>query len=149
MKYFNEVLIKQPRAKVIELFDNPENMKYWQKGLVSFELISGDIGKPRAKSRLKYQIGKRSVEMVETITERNLPEEFRGTYETKGIFNDQKNYFKEAGDQTQWVSEADFQCSGFIKIIAFFFGKSTFKKQSQVYMDDFKSFAEGSPKYGV
>jgi carbon monoxide dehydrogenase subunit G len=149
MKYSNEVIIDLPRRKVIELFDNPENMKYWQKGLVSFEHISGEPGKPGAKSQLKYQMGKRSVEMIETVTDRNLPEEFHGTYETKGIFNIQKNFFKDDGDQTRWISEAEFQCSGFMKVIAFFFGESTFKKQSQVYMDDFKSFAEGNPKYGV
>ncbi|MFK7954108.1 MAG: hypothetical protein AB8B73_14765 [Ekhidna sp.] len=70
------------------------------------------------------------------------------TYETKGIFNTQNNYFKEEGDKTRWISVSEFQCSGFMKVISFFFGEKTFKKQSQVYMYDFKAFAEGNPKYG-
>ena len=148
MKYSNEILIDLPREKVIELFDNPDNMKYWQKGLVSFEHISGEPGKPGAKSRLKYKMGKRAIEMIETITDRNLPEEFHGTYEAKGVFNIQKNYFHEIDGKTKWISEAEFQCSGFMKVMAFFMGAKTFKKQSQIYLDDFKAFAEGNPRYG-
>ena len=60
-------MINLPREKVIELFDNPDNMKHWQLGLVSFENISGTPGEVGTKSRLKYKMGKRDVEMVETI----------------------------------------------------------------------------------
>ncbi len=148
MKYTIEVVINQPREKVIELFDNPDNMKFWQKGFVSFSTFEGAPGIVGAKSHLKYKMGKREIEMVETITHRNLPEEFHSTYETKGVFNIQKNYFKEEGNKTRWISEADFQCSGFMKVMAFFMGASTFKKQSSVYMEDFKAFAEGNPPYG-
>lgn len=148
MKYTCEILIEAPRSKVIALFDNPDNMKYWQKGFKSLDHISGEKGQPGAKSKLKYEMGKRSIEMIETITERNLPEEFHATYETKGVFNIQKNFFEEEGNQTKWISESEFLCSGFMKIISFFFGERSFKKQSQVFMDDFKAFAEGNPKYG-
>lgn len=148
MKYTCEIVIDQPREKVVALFDNQNNMKYWQKGLVSFEPISGDPGKPGAKSRLKYEMGKRKVEMVETIVRHNPPEEIHNTYETKGIINEQRNYFKEEGDKTRWVSESTFHCSGLMKVMAFFWGEKAFKKQSEVYMGDFKSFAEGNPKYG-
>ncbi len=44
MQYTNEVIINLPVDKVVELFDNPDNMKYWQPGLVSFENISGTPG---------------------------------------------------------------------------------------------------------
>ena len=37
MKFTNEVTINLPRARVVELFDNPDNMKQWQKGMESFE----------------------------------------------------------------------------------------------------------------
>ena len=41
MKYENSIVIQLPVARVIELFDNPDNMQYWQKGLQSFEHVSG------------------------------------------------------------------------------------------------------------
>ncbi|MEP1094561.1 MAG: SRPBCC family protein [Cyclobacteriaceae bacterium] len=148
MKYSIDILIDVPREKAAELIGNASNMKFWQKGFVSLDHISGEAGQPGAKSKLKYQMGKREVEMVETITHKNLPEEFHANYETNGVFNSQKNYFKEENGQTRWISEAEFQCSGFMRILAFFMGASTFKKQSTAYMEDFKAFAEGNPKYG-
>lgn len=148
MKYSCEILIDQPREKVTALFGNPENMKFWQKGFISLTPVSGELGKTGAKSKLKYEFGKRNLEMTETIVENGLPAEFHATFETKGVFNNQKNYFKVEGEKTRWISEAEFKCSGFMKVIAFLWGSKTFKKQSEVYMGDFKSFAEGAPKYG-
>src|SRR5688572_2628124 len=118
MKYQNEIEINLPLHRVIELFDNPENMKEWQPGLKSFEHVSGTPGQPGAKSRLKYDMGKRKIEMIETITKRNLPEEFNGTYEAKGVVNLISNKFYPVGvNQTKWVTENEFQFSGFMKII--------------------------------
>jgi hypothetical protein len=108
------------------------------------EHISGEPGKPGAKSRLKYQMGKRLIEMEETITKNNLPHEFDGTYSAKGVFNIMKNKFVPVGEnKTKWVSETEFQFSGFMKIIGFFM-PGAFKKQSQVYLDKFKKFAESN-----
>lgn len=149
MKYSNEILIDLPRAQVIELFDNSDNMKFWQKGFVSFSTFEGEAGKVGAKAHLKYKMGKRDIEMVETITHRNLPEEFHGTYETKGVYNIQKNFFKEEDEKTRWISEAEFQFSGFMKLMAFLMGKKPFEKQSCEFLEDFKSFAEGNPRYGT
>lgn len=149
MKYTNEVEINQPLDKVIELLDSTDNLKYWQKGFLGLTHISGEPGAVGAKSRLNYQWGKREIEMIETITFKDLPGEFHLTYDTKGAHNIQKNYFTEQDGKTKWVSEAEFQFAGFMKVIAFFMGSKAFWKQSQIYLEDFKSFAEGNPKYGI
>jgi hypothetical protein len=142
MKYSNEVEINKPIQRVIELFDNPANMPKWQPGFISMEPVSGTPGQPGAKSKLKYKMGKRDVEMIETITLRNLPHEFHGTYEAKGVYNVQKNFFKPLGDnKTKWVSESEFKLSGMMKLIGWLM-PGIFKKQSQKYLDLFKSFAE-------
>ncbi|MEM7797967.1 MAG: SRPBCC family protein [Chloroflexota bacterium] len=39
MKYSTEVVIDLPRERVIELFDNTENMYKWQNGLKSHEFL--------------------------------------------------------------------------------------------------------------
>lgn len=148
MKYTCEILIDKPRNEVIKLFDNPDNMKYWQKGLESFEQVSGETGKSGSESIIKYDLGKRKMQLIETITFRQLPDEFHANYSTKGVVNIQKNYFTEENGQTKWVSHAEFKFSGFMKIMAFFMGSGAFKKQTMSYMEDFKAFAEGNPKYG-
>lgn len=142
MKYTSEIEINQPIDKVIELFDNPDNMRKWMEGLQSFEHLSGKQGEVGAKSKLKFKMGKREIEMIETITVRNLPQEFSGTYEAKGVYNIVKNSFIKLSDsKTKYITENEFQFSGFMKIIAFLM-PSAFKKQSYKYLLDFKNFAE-------
>jgi hypothetical protein len=148
MNYTCEIVIDKPRDEVIKLFDNPDNMKYWQKGLISFEHVSGEPGKRGAESILKYNMGNRKVEMIETITFNNLPDEFHANFIANGVTNIQKNYFKDENGKTRWISESEFKFSGFMKLLSFFMGKGAFKKQSISFMEDFKAFAEGNPKYG-
>lgn len=144
MKYSCETEINKPVDKVVELFDNPDNLKKWMEGLQSFEHISGTPGQPGAKSRLKFKMGKRELEMIETITVRDLPAEFSGTYEAKGVFNVVKNRFISInGNKTKYISEQEFQFKGFMKIIAALM-PGAFKKQSMKYLNDFKTFAEKS-----
>jgi len=144
MKFTVEIKINLARNKIIELFDSTENLKKWQPGLLSFEHQSGTPGEVGAKSRLQYKMGKREIEMVETITVKNLPDEFSGIYEAKGVRNEVKNYFYKVDKNTnKWVSENEFRCSGFIKIIAFFMPGS-FKKETMKYLEYFKEFTENS-----
>ncbi len=143
MKYTTEITVDLPRNVFIEKFDNPENMKHWQKGLISYQQISGPAGEEGSKMELAYMMGKRELVMIETIIKNNLPYEFHATYDAKGVHNIQKNYFKDLdGSQTLWVSESEFQFSGmFMKLIAFLM-PGAFKKQSLEYLKSFKAFAE-------
>jgi carbon monoxide dehydrogenase subunit G len=146
MKYTTEIEINLPVNKVIDLFDNPENMKQWQPGLQSFEHISGTPGQPGAKSKLKYKMGNRDVEMIETITVRNLPEEFSGTYEAKGVLNIVKNKFISLPDgKTKYIAENEFQLSGMMKLFGLLM-PGAFRKESFKFMTQFKEFAEKSIK---
>ena len=144
MKYTNEVTINKPITKVIELFDDPNNIGQWQPNFVSFEHKSGVKGQPGAVSHLKYKNGDRENILVETVTVRNLPHEFSGTYEMKGTSCLVKNYFKEIDSgKTLYTSETEWKFGGMIKVLAFFMG-SHFKKQTQKYIENFKNFAERS-----
>ena len=142
MKYTTEIEIEKPIDRVIELFDNPDNLKKWMEGLQSFEHISGTPGEPGAKSRLFFKMGKREVEMIETLSVRNLPDEFSATYEAKGVFNIAKNKFVKLSEtRTRYVSENEFQFKGFMKLFAFLI-PGAFKKQSFKYLQHFKDFVE-------
>jgi len=142
MKYSTEITIALPVEKVVELFDNPENLKYWQPGLESFEHLSGTPGHAGAKSRLRYKMGKRTVEMIETITKRDLPDIFSGTYEAQGVLNISVNRFVPLSDNsTKYISEQEFRFKGMMKLMAMLM-PGMFKKQSLKYLQDFKTFAE-------
>lgn len=142
MKYSIDIIIDRPRVQVIALFDDPDNLPKWQEGLVSFTHVSGTPGGADAVSQLVYRMGKREIEMTETIVERSPPERFSAVYEAKGVWNLNHNLFTDLGDgRTRWAVETEFRCSGFIRIMAFFM-PGMFRKQTMKVMQDFKRFAE-------
>ena len=144
MKYSLTIDLELSRERVIELFDNPDNLSKWQPDLISFEHMSGTAGQAGAKSKLLYKMGKREIEMIETVTVRNLPDEFSGTYEAKGVWNSVANYFSViSGSRTKWTMETEFKFGGFMKIVAFLM-PFAFKKVSLKHMTQFKAFAESA-----
>ena len=143
MKFRTSITVDLPRERMIQLFDNAATMKEWQPTLVSFEPISGTPGQPGSKSRLTYRNGKRAFELIETVTKRDLPREFTGTYEGKGVWNEVRNTFEEAGpSQTLWHSDCEFRMTGFLKVMAFLM-PGAFKKESFKIQERFKVWAEG------
>jgi hypothetical protein len=142
MKYTTEIVLDIPRSKVIEFFDNPENMKFWQEGFISYEHINGEPGEVGSQMRLKYDMGKRKIDMIETISSRDLPDEFNAIYETKGVWNEVKNFFYEEGNTTRMVTENEFRFSSiFMKMMGIIM-PGAFKKQTLKYAEAFKAFAE-------
>lgn len=143
MKYSNQVIINKPIGRVIELFDSVENLYKWMPGLQSYEHISGEPGQEGAKAKLKFKMGNRDIEMIETVTLRDLPHEFSGTYETKGVYNPQRNLFTAIDAKTtKYESISEFQFKGFGMKLLGLLMPNAFKKQSQVYLDKFKEFVE-------
>ncbi|HLP56659.1 MAG TPA: SRPBCC family protein [Fluviicola sp.] len=142
MRYTVSIDINAPLEEVVARFDNPENMKEWMNGLVSFETIEGEPGQVGSKARLKFQVGKRSFDMIETITVRDLPARFDGYYEVKGVYNEVGNSFEAIDEHTtRYTSNQFFDFKGGMKIIGWLFPKM-FKKQSMKYLEDFKAFVE-------
>tara|TARA_R100000935_G_C2797150_1_gene148709 strand:- start:71 stop:544 length:474 start_codon:yes stop_codon:yes gene_type:complete len=142
MKYSKEIIIKLPREEVIAIMEKTENFKHWQEGFISYNHLCGDPGHLNARSKLKYKMGKREIDMIETIQKKDLPKKLFFSYDANGVYNLQRNYFEEVGNKsTKWISDNEFEFSGFMKIIAFLMPGS-FKKQTYKYMKDFKAFAE-------
>lgn len=143
MKYTTEITVELSRDEFLKKLDNPENMKYWQKGLIFYKILSKNPEEEGAKMELHYKMGSREMVLIETIIKRNLPYEMHMTYDTKGVHNIQKNYFKETDMKTtKWISESEFQFSGFMMKMMGFLMPGAFKKQSRQYLQDFKAFAE-------
>ena len=146
MKYTVEVDIDLPVAQVIQLFDNTENMYKWMEGLQSFEALEGTPGEVGAKSKMLFKTGKREIEMVETITAKNLPQEFSATYEAGSVWNLVENHFEPKGEnQTRYISVQEFRFTGFMKLMGMLM-PGAFKKQTLSHMNAFKSFAESQSK---
>lgn len=142
MKFSQEILINLPREEVIKIIQDPFNFRHWQRGLISYKHLSGLPGKEGSRSRIKYNMNGRELEMIETIMKINSPKKFYATYETKGVFSIQKNHFeKVAEDKTRWIADSEFRFTGAMRLLGLL-KPGIFKKQSQQMMQDFKNFAE-------
>ena len=87
-------------------------------------------------------MGNREINMIETVTRRELPDRFTATYEAKGVWNEAYNYFSESDEnQTTWKMETEFRCSGLMWVMTNLM-PGMFKKQTQATMEAFKAFAE-------
>lgn len=143
MKYTTEIVIHKPLNDVVKKMDSIENMKHWQEGLVSTEHISGTPGEFGAKMKLNYNFGNKKMELIETITKRNFPDEFHATYNTKGMHNIQQNYFESTVEgYTKWTSKNEFQPTTFAMNAMLFLMPRAFKKQTLKFMTNFKNFVE-------
>lgn len=144
MKYATEITINLPRKEVIALFDSTENMFKWQEGLKSFDHIDGDPGQEGSRHKMVYEGRRGDLEMIETITKRNFPDEFHGTYQAKGVYNEMYNYFSEAQSGTTiWRTVSIFRFKGLMALMAPFM-KSAFTGNTLLNMERFKAFAEGA-----
>lgn len=142
MKYTQSIIINKPLDEVVQLFDSVDNLYEWMEGLQSFEPLTGTPGEVGSTAKLVFKMGKRELEMIETITAKNLPEEFSGTYDAKGVHNIVRNFFEQVDEHTtKHTADNEFQFKGFMKVIAFLI-PGAFKKQSYKYLQAFKDFAE-------
>lgn len=146
MKYTCSIDINLPIEKVIELWNDENNFPKWQDGFKTIVLISGKAGEEGAESNIFLEQGKRKIELKETITVNNLPDEKTALYEHIHMSNTQTSRFKVIdANSTQYISEVEYLIfNGFMpKLMAKLF-PGMFKKQSQKWMNQFKVFAEES-----
>lgn len=145
MRYQLKTEIDLPRERVIELFLDPDNLQKWQPDLISIEpLTDGDPRALGAKTRQIHRMGNQEVEMIETITANNYPDEFSAIYDGGGVWNHVENRFSESGDgRTHWVLDAECRASGLMWLMLKVM-PGMFKKQTVTMMEQFKQYAERS-----
>ena len=143
MKYTLEIVIEEPLAICTKKFDTIENLKHWQRGLVSVEHISGTPRSFGSKMKMHFKIGKNKLPLIETLTHKNLPHQVHCTYAAKGMDNIQENYFEATPENfTKWISVNEFIPLNFKMRLMLWLMPKIFKKQSLQYMKDFKNFVE-------
>lgn len=142
IKYTEEIEINTNIDTVITLFDNPYNMQKYMAGIESYKVVEGNIREVGAKAKMIVLMGEKKIIMIEEIISNNLPEEKKVTYTADAVYNIVTNKFiKVSENKTKFINEQEFEFKGFMKIIGFFM-PSAFKKQSRIYLQDFKEHVE-------
>ncbi|WP_228547262.1 SRPBCC family protein [Nonlabens antarcticus] len=144
-----QITIDRPIEELMTLFLNQDNFKHWQRGLISFENLTKEIGFPGSRRKLKIKTLVGTISMTEEITARDLPNHWSATYRTSGVVNFQENRFRESEittasttiKQTTWESTSEFKFTGMMRLVAKA-KPDLFEKQTYLFMQDFKRFAE-------
>ncbi len=111
-------------------------MYKWQRGLTKVEHLDGVPGQPGATTRLAYRQGNRYVQLIETITHRDLPDAFDGTCATKGVVNAVRNRFVELEPgRMRWIGDNQFRLSGVLRWISWLL-KPAFVNQTRAFFVD-------------
>tara|TARA_Y100001933_G_scaffold233631_1_gene253088 strand:- start:2897 stop:3421 length:525 start_codon:yes stop_codon:yes gene_type:complete len=147
IKYSEEIVIDSNIEKVIDLFDNPHNMKQYMYGFESYTVIKGNINEIGTISEININFNDSSkketkIIMTEEILINNLPKEKKLLYKSNGILNIVTNKFEKLSEnETRFINEQEFVFNTYMKLL-FYFSKSSLKYQTKLYLNNFKDYAE-------
>lgn len=143
MKSKTEVLIQAPRDKVLEMWQSFEDQKKWQKGLESLELRNGKPGYIGTQTYYTYKMGRKRLDMQETLIHNNLPSEYQVLQEADYVISRHKYYITEPEPgKTLWttISETRFQSLG-LRFMAWL-SPGLFEKEQQKTLEAFRDYVE-------
>jgi uncharacterized membrane protein len=144
LKFNCDIEVDSPVERVAELWADPENLQYWQEGFLSIEHLSGEKGQAGAKSKMRYLMRNKEMDLFETILNNGLPREFKGQYDHEMMSNTMLTRFTEteSGGTLYWSEFHYTEMKGFtMKLMARLF-PSMFKKQVMKWMVNFKNHVE-------
>ena len=147
IKYSEEIVINSNIEKVIDLFDNPYNMKQYMYGFESYTIVKGNINEIGTISEININFndnGKKEskIIMIEEILSNSLPTEKKLQYTSNGILNIVTNKFvKISENETKFINKQEFVFNTYMKLL-FYFSKSSLKFQTRLYLNNFKDFVE-------
>ncbi len=143
LKYTSEISVSLPRDKVVAIFEDHEQVPHWMEGFISLDAVSGEPGAEGSVSNLKFQMGKRLIDMKETILAKHLPETFSCQYDADGVKNMIDNRFVEVSkNETRWEMDNVFEFEGFMMKLIGTLMPFMFKKQTMTHAKNFKAYAE-------
>ncbi|MCW3124972.1 MAG: Polyketide cyclase / dehydrase and lipid transport [Bacteroidetes bacterium] len=148
MKFTCTTEINAPMDKVVALFDNPDNLRHWQQGYVSTELIRGKTGEVGAQSKITLNFRGRPMILIETLRVRDLPYEIKALYEHEHMINTATHRFYPLdGRHTKYETEVHYtQFIGIMPKLMALLMPGMFRKQTQLTVERFKAFAEKAHK---
>ena len=144
MKFTCSTEIQLPKERVVELWKNPENFKFWMDGFVKYEHRSGAPGEVGSTAKIYFKQGNKELELREVVLINDLPDLFQARYEHIHMTNTQTVRFEALGEsRTHYSSEIAYtEFHSFLPRLMSWLFSSMFKKPVQKWMNQFKAFAE-------
>ncbi len=144
MKIKGFININKPRGEVVKYFADPNYLGKYQDGFVKKELINGEQGRVGAISKMYYKHGKQDMELIETITNNQLPDVFEANFHHKHMDNTMVCRFIVLDDyRTKYEYEFEYTRINWVmpKLMAILF-PDMYRKPVEKWMRQFKEFVE-------
>ncbi len=134
--------IEKPLKEVYRAFNDPSNLPRWIQGLQRTEPISGTPGEVGSVSKQIYLERGRTIEMIETITDREPGRSFAGTLETPGMNATMRVEFQDRGAKTILRFSGDFEPCSLMMRVMLPFMKGAISKRQVGDLNKFKQLVE-------
>jgi len=136
-----EIEIHVPRARVADLYADPQQNTKWMDDVERIEPISGELGMPGSKYRLVAKKG--DMVFVATVLARNLPAELHLSLEGRNMTVAVKGLLTALSPtSTRLTHEQVFSFNGLFSNVLGLLGRRAIKKAQRRHMEAFKHFAE-------
>lgn len=144
MKYRCETNIKLRRDQVVKLFMDDSKRHHWQDDFVKLVRKTENTWQQGAVTEYTYRHRAKVLILTETILENELPDYVSAKYEASQMTNTMKNEFIIIGEQeTRWIAIVEYSYfKGLLKKTFLPMMRKKFVRQTQRWLDQFKSFAE-------
>ena len=142
MRYTTSNVINKPLDHVAALYTERDSALKWMPGLKRIEEISGEPGTLGAKCIFHSEHKGKALQITETILEQNMPNQIEFGHESSMGYSEVEIEFEKLSeDTTRQMAHNYFELKGMMKVMGFLF-KGMFKKQTMIYLNAFKAYAE-------
>lgn len=142
--YTINVSIDKPIEDVFKAFNNSENIKNWIPEVQSFEVVNNNPGKTGSIYKITVLNQGQEIVMTEKVMAYVPNEKVTLFFDAEGMLKKDDYIFTEKNGKTIVTVSTSCQSETYLMACVFPFFKSTFVKQDQSYLNNFKTFVEGN-----
>lgn len=142
--YTINVSIDKPIEDVFKAFNNSENIKNWIPEVQSFEVVNNNPGKTGSIYKITVLNQGQEIVMTEKVMAYVPNEKVTLFFDAEGMLKKDDYIFTEKKGKTIVTVSTSCQSETYLMACVFPFFKSTFVKQDQSYLNNFKTFVEGN-----
>ena len=140
--YRAEVTVNKSIKEVFEIFNNSENIKNWVPEVKSFEVVNNNPSKTGSVYKIVIDNKGQEVTMTEKVMAYVPNEKVTLFFDAEGMLKRDDYIFKEKDGVTVVTLNTSCQSDSYILACIFPYFKGTLQKQDQLYLNNFKAFAE-------
>ena len=140
--YTAKVSLNKPINAVFTVFSTSENIKNWIPEVKSFEVLKDNPGKIGSVYKIVIENQGQEITMTEKVLAFVENEKVTLFFDAENMLKTADYIFTGKDGTTTITLNSSCQSESFLMACMFPYFKGTFKKQDQMYLNNFKTFVE-------